>query len=164
MAQTSFIKFNYTIYNMKPIKTGIKVSEAMSTNPVVISKNESITQCARKMLANNVGAIIIKDKDKIEGIITEKDIVEEVVAKELNIKKTKVKDIMTTGMITISPNEDLSKAVDVMIRENVRRLPVIVNQKIVGLLTVKDILNAHPKLFKMLYDCFLLKNVSKYKK
>lgn len=143
------------------VKTGIKVHEAMNKNPIVISKNASLPTCARKMLSNDVGAIIIKNKDQIEGIITEKDIVESAVAKEINIKKTKVSDIMTTGMITISPDDDLSKAVEVMIRENVRRLPVVRNKRLLGLLTVKDILNAQPKLFNRLYDCMISQKIKK---
>ncbi len=142
-------------------KTGIKVSETMTKNPIVISKDATLPECARRMLSNNVGAIIIKNKNKLEGIVTEKDIVENAVAKEINIKKTKVKDIMTSGMITISPDEDLSKAVELMIREDVRRLPVIKNKKLVGLLTIKDILHEQPKLFDKLYDCLVSKKVKK---
>jgi len=141
------------------LKTGIKVLEAMNKNPVVISKEASLPNCARKMLSNNIGAIIIKNRTELEGIITEKDIVESAVAKEINIKKTKVKDIMTTGMITISPEQDLSKAVELMIRENVRRLPVTRNKRLLGLLTVKDILNIQPKLFNKLYECLISKSI-----
>lgn len=133
----------------------------MNKKPVVISKDSFLPNCARKMLSNNIGAIIIKNKGQLEGIITEKDIVESAVAKEINIKKTRVRDIMTTGMITISPEADLSKAVDLMIRENVRRLPVTRNKRLLGLLTVKDILNNQPKLFKKLYDCLISRSIKK---
>ena len=143
------------------VKIGIKVSEAMTKNPVTISKETSLPLCARKMLSQNIGAVLIKEKNELIGIITEKDIVENAVAKELNIKKSKVKDIMMTTMITIAPDADLSEAVTIMIRENVRRLPVIKNKKLVGLLTLRDILYAQPKLFEKLYECFIKKKVKK---
>ena len=143
------------------MKIGIKVSEAMTKDPVTISKEASLPSCARKMLSHNIGAMIIKEKEHLVGIITEKDIVEAAVAKELNVKKTKVKDIMTTFMITISPDADLSEAVGIMIRENVRRLPVVKENKLAGLLTVTDVLNEQPKLFEKLYDCFIGKKVRK---
>jgi len=132
------------------VKTKIKVSQAMTKKPVFIGPNELITTCARKMLSKNVGGIIVKEGDKLVGIVTEKDIVENAVGKELDIKKIKVRDIMTRGMITISPDDDLGKAIDVMIREDVRRLPVIKDNKLVGLLTEKDIIKIEPSLFRHL--------------
>ena len=72
-------------------------------------------------------------------------------------KVLKVKDIMTVGMITISPNADISEAVKLMNRENVRRLPVLDNKKLVGLLTVSDILNSQPQLYKKLHECMFQK-------
>ena len=143
------------------IRTGIKISDAMTRNPVAVSKNTLLPKCARIMLSNNVGALIIKEGKKLLGIITEKDIVEEAVAKELNIKKTMAKDIMTSGIITIAPEADLSKAVEIMNRENVRRLPVVKNNHLVGLITVRDVLHAQPKLYKKVHDYLVSKRVKK---
>ncbi|MEK6951438.1 MAG: CBS domain-containing protein [Nanoarchaeota archaeon] len=139
------------------MKTGIKVSQAMTRNPVFIGPNESLPSCARKMLINNVGGILVVENFKLLGIVTEKDIVEDAVAKELNIKKLKVKDIMTTGMITISPDVDLEKAISLINREDVRRLPVIKNNALVGILTIKDIIRAEPKYIPLIKKEFLIK-------
>ena len=125
----------------------------MTKNPVIVSPDTLLPVCARKMLSNNVGALIVKDKDKPIGIITEKDIVEEAVGKELNIKKTKVRDIMSNLLITITPDADLSEAIKTMKREDVRRLPVVYNNKLVGLLTQKDILRIDPDLVKNILPC-----------
>ncbi len=129
----------------------------MSKNPVFITPNSPIASCARKMLANNVGAILVKEKNKLLGIVTEKDIVEEVVGKELDIKRIKVKDIMTKGMVIIGPDVDLMKAVEVMNKEDVRRLPVISNDLLIGILTVRDVLRAQPSLIKKLYEMVFIK-------
>jgi len=142
-------------------KIGVKVSDIMTKKPVIVSPDTNLPSCARKMLSKNVGGIIVKENYLLLGIVTEKDIVEEAVGKELNIKKTRVKDIMTTGMITIHPNADLAEAVNLMIREDVRRLPVTENKKLVGLLTVKDILKAQPKLYQRFYDCLVLRKMKK---
>ena len=143
------------------MKVGIKVSEAMTKNPVTNSKESSIPFCARKMLSQNIGAIIVKEKNHLLGMITEKDIVENAVAKELNIKKTTAKDIMMTGMITISPDADLSEAVKIMTQQNVRRLPVIKDNKLVGLLTMRDIVYVQPRLFEKLYEYFIKEKIKK---
>ena len=129
------------------MKSGIKVYEAMTKNPVVISPDIELPVCARKMLSNNVGALLVKNKNRLMGIITEKDIVEQAVGKELNLKKTKVKDIMSTLLIIISPEADLMEAIQKMKREDVRRLPVVNKNKLVGLLTQKDIISMKPDLF-----------------
>ncbi len=119
----------------------------MTKNPVVISPDIELPVCARKMLSNNVGALLVKNKNRLMGIITEKDIVEQAVGKELNLKKTKVKDIMSTLLIIISPEADLMEAIQKMKREDVRRLPVVNKNKLVGLLTQKDIISMKPDLF-----------------
>lgn len=139
------------------MKTGIKVSQAMTSNPVFIGPNESLPSCARKMLINNIGGILVVKDSKLLGIVTEKDIVEDAVAKELDIKKLKVKDIMTTGMITISPDVDLEKAISLINREDVRRLPVIKNNELIGLLTIKDIIRTEPKYVSLIKKGFLNK-------
>ncbi|MFH1592617.1 MAG: CBS domain-containing protein [Candidatus Woesearchaeota archaeon] len=135
---------------MPKTKLRMKVSEVMNKRPVITTKDELLPKAARKMLSNNVGCLIVKEKDNLLGIVTEKDIVEGAVGKELNIKKTKVKDVMTTLMVTVSPDANLSEAIKKMEREDVRRLPVIKGKKLVGLLTIKDILRLEPRLL----ECF----------
>ncbi len=142
-------------------KIGVRISQLMNANPVTVDLDMTLPECARKMLARNVGSVIVKDKGHLVGIVTEKDIVEEAVGKELNIKKTKVKDIMTTGMVQISPDSDLAEAVALMIREDVRRLPVVKDGKLLGLVTVKDILNIQPKLYQTVYECLILKKTKR---
>ena len=133
----------------------IKVSEAMSKNPIVISPNEFLPSCARKMLINNVGGILIVKNSKLYGIVTEKDIVERAVAKELDVKKVKVEDIMSVNMVTISPEADLQKAIEIDNKEDIRRLAVTEKDKLVGLLTMKDTLRKEPELIKSIKEDFL---------
>src|SRR3989344_4281087 len=115
------------------MKTGVTVCDAMSDNPVIIGPTKTISQCAALMMKRNVGSVIVKAKDRVLGIITEKDIVNKVVAKNLNASKTKVTDIMTTKVITIRPEQDIYEAMIEMSERHVRRMPVINNGKIVGM-------------------------------
>lgn len=134
---------------MKENKSGVKVSEAMAKNPIIAKPDDLLPHCARKMLSHNVGCIIIEKNKGLVGIATEKDFVEQAIGKELNTNKTKIKDIMSRGMmITIKPDADLIDAIKIMVREDVRRLPVIKNGKLVGLLTMRDVLKIQPKLLK----------------
>ena len=139
------------------MKSGIKVSEAMTKKLITVSPDSLLPFCARKMLSNNVGCILVEENKKLVGIVTEKDIVEQAVGKELDIKKTKAKEIMTTGVITIHPNADILEAIAIMKREDVRRLPIIENNRVIGILTQKDILKINPSLFKEILKMILKK-------
>lgn len=134
------------------MKTGINVSDAMTKKPVIISPEASVIECAKLMIKNKVGGLIVKEKDDFVGMVTEKDLVEKVIAKKLDIEKTKVNKIMSTKIISIEPDRDLYDAILKMSEESVRRLPVIYKNKVVGLLTEKDILKIEPHLFNYLAE------------
>ena len=133
------------------MKTGVKVSDAMSQNPVTISPTKSILECAKIMLKKNVGSLLIVSDDSLKGILTEKDLVT-FLAKDLNSKKVPVSKIMITKIDTISPDADLYEAMTKMKLEKVRRLPVIHKNKLIGMLTLNDILKIQPALFEIIQE------------
>ena len=132
-------------------KTGIYVKDAMTKKPVTCGQEQTIQDCATTMLKEGVGSIVVRDKEILLGIISEKDIVEKVIAKGLNAKTTKAKDIMVKNLITISPDVDIYDALLLMGHEEIRKLPVVENKKLVGFLTTKDILKIEPALFDIFY-------------
>ncbi len=134
------------------MKTGITVGDAMSHHPVIISSEKSVKDCASLMVKKEVGSVLVKDGDRLLGIVTEKDIVHKVVALKLKPEKTPVSDIMTTKVVTIKPDQDLYEVMVEMAERKIRRLPVLHNGKIVGMLTVRDILKIEPELFDLLVE------------
>jgi len=136
------------------MKTGVKVMDAMTKSPTKVGPNESIFKCAKKMIESDVGSIIVEDKGKIIGILTEKDFVTRVASKRLDMDKTKVKDVMSKKLIEISPELDLYDAILFMSREEVRRLPVTKEGRLVGLLTYKDVLKIQPDLYDIFIENF----------
>lgn len=132
------------------MKTGISVHDAMTTKPVIAHFDDTIKYCAKKMRDNDVGSIVIVDKNIPVGIISEKDIVEKVVAKGLDPNKLKAKTIMVKNLITISPDKDLYEAIELMAKEEIRKLPVVQNKRFLGLITSKDILKIEPSLFDLI--------------
>ncbi len=139
------------------MKTGYKVYDCMTTKPISVSPDASLEQCAKVMAKNHVGALVIKDDHKSIGLITEQDIVRKVVAKGINPLTKKVKDFMEKKVKTISPNADIYDALIIMRDSNIRHLPVVDNGKMVGLLTLKDVLKIEPQLFELLVEKFELK-------
>jgi len=144
------------------MKTKIKVAEAMTKNPILVNKEDTITDCLNKMVQGKVGSAIIVSEDKeILGIITEKDIIVRMVLKNKKPESTKVKEVMTTEINSIEPNKDLYDAMLLMSKLDTKRLPVIENKKFVGLITYKDILRIHPALLEIVLSNFEIREREK---
>jgi len=136
------------------MKTGYKVYDCMTTKPVSLSSDASLEECAKVMAKAHVGALVIKDDHKSTGLITEQDIVRKVLSKGINPLTKKVRDFMEKKLITIQPNADIYEALIKMRDSNIRHLPVVDDGKMVGLLTLKDILKIEPSLFDLLVEKF----------
>lgn len=133
------------------MKTGIKVGDIMTRNFIYCHEDDELLKAVKIMAKNRIGSLIIKEKDKLLGIITERDIMM-AVAKNENLKGLKVKDVMTKRVETISPNKDLYDAIIKMKKKNIRRLPVVEKGKVIGLVTWKDIIKIAPTLFDLLVE------------
>jgi signal-transduction protein with cAMP-binding, CBS, and nucleotidyltransferase domain len=134
------------------MKTGYMVCDAMTKAPIVVSTGTSIQDCAVIMQKHDIGSLLIKKDHSLKGIITDEDIVRSVVAKGLDPKKIIVDDHMAKRLITIEPNEDIFAALMLMMEEDIRQLPVLDGKKMLGLLTLKDILRIEPELFDLIVD------------
>ena len=84
------------------MKIGYKVGDAMTTKPSVVSPDTSVEEAAKIMTKEGIGSLVVCQNKELVGIITEKDFVERVVAKGLNARDLKVKDIMTKKVYTAS--------------------------------------------------------------
>ena len=133
------------------MNAGIKVGDIMTRNFISVSPDTSLIDCAREMIKKRVGSLILKNENKLFGIITEKDMLTKVMAKNLDIKKVPVEKVMSKKPISVGSEEDLYDAMILMSREEIRRLPVVDRGELVGLLTYKDILSIQPDL----YDLFI---------
>jgi len=136
------------------MKTGIKIADAMTKSPVIVGPEESIFNCVKKMIKSGVGSLLVMDKGKLLGIITEKDMLTKVMARNLDIKKIPVEKVMSKKPISVSSEEDLYDAMLLMSREEVRRLPVVDKGELVGLLTYKDVLSIQPDLYDLVISHF----------
>ena len=117
------------------------VAENIMHKPVVmIESGKSVLEATRLMTENNIGSLIINENCKI-GIITESDIFKRVVAKGKDSRKTKVGDVMTTPCKTVGPDTDIIEASRIFHDNDIRRLPVIENCKVIGIMAVEDIID-----------------------
>lgn len=143
------------------MRTGVTVGDAMTRSAIVVTPDTDIRECAKRMLTKGVGGVLVRHDHKLVGIITEKDIVEKVVAKGHLASEIKAKDIMSKRLTTVSPEEDIYDALVKMGENDVRRLPVVYKNKLVGILTVKDVLRVEPQLFDVVSEKYRIKEVSR---
>jgi len=131
--------------------TGIKVGDLMTRNFIHVPPETNLRECAKTMIKKRVGSLIIKEDDKLKGILTEKDIIWAIVKKSKSgLKDIKAKDLMKRKVVTIKPGADITDAITKFRKKKVRRLPVVENGKLIGFLTTKDILRIDPGLFQMI--------------
>lgn len=124
----------------------IKVEEVMSKNPLIISDNITISEAAKLMKERGVSTVIIEKDGKPLGIVTDRDFVTKVLAAGLDPRKTGIYEIMSSPVIMIPHDESISAAAKVMSRNKIRKLPVIKNGSIVGILSENDIVRISPDL------------------
>lgn len=127
----------------------VKIGDIMRKAVITAKKNDTIDKIAKIMAKAEIGGLVVIDQGKVVGILTEKDIVKNVLAKDKNAKKVKVKDIMKHPVRTVLPETDIEKAIEIMRDLNIERLPVVKGGKLIGLVTVRDITRVEPALLEM---------------
>ncbi|MFO8110082.1 MAG: CBS domain-containing protein [Thermoplasmata archaeon] len=125
----------------------IKIQDVMSVTPTIIKKSETVSKAAALMKESGVGSLVVlDDSGELEGIVTEMDIVFKTVAEGLDPKEVKVKEIMSCPVNTISGTKSIRKAAETMAKLQVRRLPVMRDGKLIGIITENDIIVISPAL------------------
>ena len=115
------------------------VKNYMRKDISTIGDRASVTEAAKAMSKSGRGFLIILKDGQPAGIVTEHDLVNKIIASEKDPNKVLVAEIMSSPLITIDPDEDLLKASELMQKHNIRRLPVVKNGIIYGVLTARDI-------------------------
>lgn len=116
------------------------VHEIMTTHFVTINLQDDVLSIANKMIKHKVDSVIVKDSDNVVGIITEADIISKVVVKNILPSTVLAKSVMSSPIIAISPSTDVIEAALIMNKNNIRRLVVLDENKIVGLLNDRNII------------------------
>ena len=118
----------------------MKVRDIMSTKVVRIGAQEPVQVAARTLTHYNIGALPVCGSDgRLCGVVTDRDLVTRCMAAGRASDKVKVQDVMTSRLVTVGPEMDVSAAAHLMGREQVRRLPVVENGRLCGVITLADL-------------------------
>ena len=139
------------------LRTKMLVRDVMSSPVITMDEDQTTNKAAANMDMHDLGAVIVTNKaGKSIGIITERDLVIRVLAKNLKPDTVKAKEIMTTPLVTIEPEATISDAARRMTRLDIRRLVVIYKGNLVGIISSKDILGVMPELIEIMQEKSLI--------
>jgi signal-transduction protein with cAMP-binding, CBS, and nucleotidyltransferase domain len=139
------------------LRSKMLVKDIMSSPVITTDENATANRAAQLMDKHSIGCIVVTSKDgKPLGIITEKDLVSRVLAKNIKPDSLKAREVMTSPLITIEPSEKINEAARRMSRLNIRRLGVMYKEQLVGILSSKDILAVMPELIEMTQEKALI--------
>ncbi len=123
------------------METEIPVRDIMTRPVITADADLDILSAAQKMSSANVGCLIIIRKKEPIGILTERDLVKKIVAEAKDPRSVLVKDIMNSPLVGVEPDASLRDAAALMLRSGVKRLPVIANGNLVGIITDTDLVS-----------------------
>ena len=117
-----------------------KISELMTPNPCAIDADKPVSYAARMLTDEDVGLAPIVEGDRLVGTLTDRDIVTRVVAEGWDPQSVTVREVASTDVVTIDPEQDLSEALRLMATNQVRRLPVVEEDgRLVGVVAQADV-------------------------
>lgn len=117
----------------------MKVRDLMSTDVAFVKPDSYVTEAAKLMKKLDIGSVPVCEKNGVIGILTDRDIVLRNIAQGKDPSVTLVKDVMTGDVFTASPEMDVDDVTDIMAERQIRRLPVVENSKLVGIIAMADI-------------------------
>ncbi len=109
---------------------------------VTASRGDSVLHAVRVLVDHNIGGVVVVDRKKIIGILTERDIIRLVANKPDELQALEVGQVMTRDVIQVAPDDELTEVVEIMTENRIRHLPVVERGRVAGIVTIGDVLNA----------------------
>lgn len=129
----------------------VKVKEIMKKYVITVDPEATLADVSRIMTNNRVGSLVVMKGNKPVGIVTDSDIVS-VVAEGKSAKRVKIKDLKKAKFISATPNDTMLHVIKLMVKNGVKRVPIIENGKLEGIVSDKEILLVSPELIEVLSE------------
>ena len=126
---------------MKPVDPIDSILRVKGRGAWSIAPTATVFEAIREMSDKGVGALLVMSKDRLEGIISERDYARKVILKDRSSKETAVREIMTTEIMTVSPQDTVEQCMRLMTDHRIRHLPVMDGDKVVGIISIGDLVN-----------------------
>lgn len=126
----------------------LEIRDVMVQKVITVEAHASLKETIELMNKYEVGCLIVCKNKRPIGILTERDLLKKVLAKIPDLSQTELKNVMSTPVWTAKPAMEIGDAVDFMIRQRIKKLPITDDEKLVGLVTLTDILRFQPQLIR----------------
>ena len=130
----------------------LKIENVMVVDVVTVEAEATVGEAVELMNKNEIGCLVVVDEEKPVGIVTERDLLKRVLASRKDPVRTKVKDIMSKPLVTGTPHMDIEAAVRLMFKHKIKKLPVVENGRLVGLVTLTDLVRFQPQIIRILKE------------
>jgi CBS-domain-containing membrane protein/uncharacterized protein (DUF2267 family) len=107
---------------------------------VVLNSNNSVLDAARAIEQNRIGAVVVQGKGRVTGIVTDRDLAVRALGRARDAGATKIADVMTLSPVTLAPTDSVADAIQLMQERNIRRIPLVEGKRVVGMITLDDLL------------------------
>jgi CBS domain-containing protein len=128
----------------------LNVGHVMNREVVSIDSDANVKTAASKMAQHRIGCLIVTEKGKPVGMVTETDMLSRVLGEAKNAESTKIKTVMSKPLICGTPDMDLIEATRTMISRAIKKLPITRGERLVGILTITDVIAIHPGMHELI--------------
>lgn len=138
-----------SLYNCRGNFVSIQTRDIMVSKVITTKRDSTVEEAVKLMNEHEIGCLIVTENNKPIGIITERDLLKRILAKTQDLKKIRVEEVMSTPLISVEPNVEIGDASRLMFQKNIKKMPIVKKGKLLGLVTLTDILRIQPQLIKM---------------
>jgi CBS domain-containing protein len=131
------------------------VKDIMDKNVITMEPDVTVQEAAKKMVEGGTKFIIVTEKEKLVGIVTEWDFVKKIAGEEEFKENAKLETIMTKKVIVTSPDTEISEVAEIMASNNIKKLPIVENNVLIGVVTAMDVIAAEPKLIEQISELII---------
>lgn len=128
----------------------LTIEDVMVDKVITIDEDSTVKEAAEMMNKYQIGCLIAVSEGNAEGIITERDLLKRIVAQARDPTKTRVKEVMSSPLVVVEPSMELEKAVKLMFKMQIKKLPVVDEKRLVGFVSLTDIARFQPQVIKTL--------------
>jgi CBS domain-containing protein len=124
------------------MQTVNQLLEAKGREVYAVGPDEPVYEAIRQMAERQVGALLVMDGERLAGIVSERDYARKVILRDRASRTTPVRDIMTAEVVSVAPHETVQACMQLMTRHRIRHLPVVEEGRVVGMLSIGDLVKA----------------------
>ena len=128
----------------------MKIEELMVKKVVTVKALDRVIDAVELMNKHEIGCLVVVDNEKAVGILTERDMLTRVLARSKDPKKTEVEQVMSAPLITAKPQDEIEDTARLMFKNEIKKLPVVEDGQLLGLVTLTDLVRFQPELIDAL--------------